>query len=359
MDNQIPNLQKILADLERSQSRLEQILSEQRDLSPTPLKTPTNDSGKSILFYRDFRRFSGGHLKVWDYFNHVLRSPNYTPYIYFYSAPTVWDSSNPWSKTDSSLILSQPLDHPDLIFLDGMDWQQLHPSERENSAIPILNLIQHIRHADPNNARYSFLKYKAIRICVSEEVKTHLIESGCVNGPLFVIPNHLETASFPKAIIPENKKIDLLIAALKEPSMGLELKQQLENRGKQVQLLTHPLPRREYLNQINQAKITIFLPNSREGEGFYLPALEGMALRTLVICPDCIGNRSFCLPGYNCFRPEYKIEKILSAIDRALQLSQSQVKQILSNAQQTVSEHSLFREQKAFLDILENIGQLW
>jgi glycosyltransferase involved in cell wall biosynthesis len=52
------------------------------------------------------------------------------------------------------------------------------------------------------------------------------------------------------------------------------------------------------LNWINQAKITVFLPY-RDIEGFYMPALEGMALGTLVVCPDCIGNRSFCLPGYN------------------------------------------------------------
>jgi len=52
----------------------------------------------------------------------------------------------------------------------------------------------------------------------------------------------------------------------------------------------------------------VFLPNQKEGEGFYLPALEGMAVGTLVIFPDCIGNRSFCLSGYNCFRPDYTTE---------------------------------------------------
>ena len=36
--------------------------------------------------------------------------------------------------------------------------------------------------------------------------------------------------------------------------------------------------------------MTLFLPNQREG--VYIPGLEGMALGTLVVCPDCVGNRS-------------------------------------------------------------------
>jgi glycosyltransferase involved in cell wall biosynthesis len=98
------------------------------------------------------------------------------------------------------------------------------------------------------------------------------------------------------------------IAALKEPEVGQELKQKLETIGQKVELLTTQLSRKDYLEQLNRATITVFLPNQKEGEGFYLPALEGMAVGTLVIFPDCIGNRSFCLSGYNCFRPDYTTE---------------------------------------------------
>ena len=54
-----------------------------------------------------------------------------------------------------------------------------------------------------------------------------------------------------------------------------------------------------------------------EGEGFYLPALEAMALGSLVICPDCIGNRSFCLPGRNCFRPNYDLNSVIDSVQSA------------------------------------------
>src|SRR6185503_10470601 len=49
-----------------------------------------------VLFYRDFKRFTGGDLKVWDYFNHVRSSPNHTAQVRF-SADSVWDETNPWN----------------------------------------------------------------------------------------------------------------------------------------------------------------------------------------------------------------------------------------------------------------------
>ena len=41
----------------------------------------------------------------------------------------------------------------------------------------------------PKNPLYTFLKHRAIRICVSQEVGQMLWASGQVEGPLFVIPN--------------------------------------------------------------------------------------------------------------------------------------------------------------------------
>ena len=38
---------------------------------------------KEVLFFRDFKKFQGGHLKVWDYFNHVRSSPDHVPRVRF------------------------------------------------------------------------------------------------------------------------------------------------------------------------------------------------------------------------------------------------------------------------------------
>jgi glycosyltransferase involved in cell wall biosynthesis len=363
MNSEFSQLQKIQSQLNTCLFRLQSTLTEQnKNANTLSLMAQTKlacSSDYSILFYRDFGGFSGGHLKVWDYFNHTLASPNYLPYIYFYSDSTCWDHSNPWITVDSRLILSQPLSAPDVIFIDGLDWLHLDQSFLQNSSIPIINLIQGMRHCQPNNPRYQFLKYKAIRICVSPEVEEALKETNQVNGPIFCIPNGIDTQLLPQPLKFIEKKDKILISAQKQPQLGVQLKQLLELQGNSVNLLITPKSRAEYLNQINQAKIAIFLPNRQENEGFYLPALEAMALGTFVICPDCIGNRSFCLPSYNCFRPNYTLEEIINAVNIAQSLSQLQLNQMLNNAKKIVKKHSLNDERQAFMKIIDQIQDLW
>ena len=90
------------------------------------------------------------------------------------------------------------------------------------------------------------------------------------------------------------------------------------------------------------------MPKKKEGEGFYLPALQAMALGSIVICRDCIGNRSFCLPGHNCICPKYNTEALLSAFESALELTSTPDSQMLANTKQTVAKYSLFKERQAF-----------
>lgn len=356
-------LQKIESDLKNSEIWLNQIDNEikQKDFNSTEnsnLESTSPENRKSILFFREYLAFQGGHLKVWEYFNHIIYSSNYYPYIYF-SKNSIWDNSNPWLNINPKMILTEPLTQPDILFLEGMDWNFLSPQKRDNSSIPILNLIQHIRHGFQGNPRYEFLKHKAIRICVSEQVKEYLAKSGQVNGPIFVIPCGL--AELDRLIISEEKtkNIPILIAGFKNPQLGKRLKEILVAQGNQVVLLTKKIDRNEYLEQVKRAKITIFLPNDQEGEGFYLPALEGMALETMVICPDCIGNRNFCIDRYNCFRPDYNLDSIINSIDFALKCPQSILQSMINNAILTTNKYTLKKERELFLEILTNINSLW
>jgi glycosyltransferase involved in cell wall biosynthesis len=105
---------------------------------------------------------------------------------------------------------------------------------------------------------------------------------------------------------------------------------------------------------ISRAFATIFLPTEREG--FYLPALEGMALGTLVICPDCVGNRGFCLHNENSLMPSYDLNSILSACLNALELlSKGTSLKITNAAYRKFQYHSLKRERDEFLRILNDI----
>jgi len=51
---------------------------------------------KTVLFHRDYAGFTGGHLKVWDYYQHVLMSDVFKPEIFF-TSESVW-LNNPWSE---------------------------------------------------------------------------------------------------------------------------------------------------------------------------------------------------------------------------------------------------------------------
>jgi glycosyltransferase involved in cell wall biosynthesis len=310
---------------------------------------------QTILFFRTFRRFRGGHQKVWDYFNHVLASPVFTPKVVF-SPESNWDGTNPWWNARDYIVDSWRSVHPDVFFVGGRNWLMLDRHPDAGNKIPVVNLVQHVRHANENTPHYQFLNRKAIRICVSEEVAQAIRGTGRTKGPLIVIPNGVDLGSLP-TLNGAKRDIDVLIVALKQPKLGGKLGRRLERPGRCIDVLSERLPRLEFLGRIQQAQTTVFLPN--ETEGFYLPALEGMALGTLVVCPDCIGNRSFCLPGHNSFRPKYAFEEVVRAAESALALPPDQAQQIRANARQTAEAHSLFRERQAFLDVLHNIDQLW
>ena len=124
---------------------------------------------KTVFFYRDYRCFSGGHLALWRYYNHVDSASGYRAQILF-SPETVWDESNPWKTVRAQALKSRSDCRPDMLLLAGTDWELLESAERLAPAVPVVNRIASVLHADPANARYHFLHYPAIRICDSREV---------------------------------------------------------------------------------------------------------------------------------------------------------------------------------------------
>jgi hypothetical protein len=317
--------------------------------------TPGTAGKKLVLFHRDFRAFTGGHLKVWDYFNHVLSTETHDALIAF-SAATIWDSTNPWLKAKSRVVPWKP-EKADILFLAGNDWRELPESERSHLPRPIINLIQHPRHTEPESELRSFLKNRAVRICVSEEVTEAIIATGEVNGPVFTIPNGIDLSAVPKGRPWNQRPTNALICGLKAKDLATQLHTALTNQNWKIERQIEWMPRDQFLRQMGNARVTIFLP--RPSEGFYLPALEGMACGTIVACPDCVGNRGFCHDKMNCFRPDYEFNQILAAGREALEQSEVARERMLENANGTVRKHSLEGERKKFLEILEQIDELW
>ncbi len=310
---------------------------------------------RTVLFHRDYRRFHGGHLKVFDYFNHVLASDAFTAQIAF-GPRTKWDESNPWLGYESYFAPDWRSAPADLFFVGGRGWEMLDEHPAASPDTPVLNLVAGIRHADPNSNRFEFLGRKAIRICASEAVADAIRSTGLVKGPVIAIPNGIDLDALRDVpAVPGEARV--LVAAMKNPDLGSQLATALEDKGHEVELRAERLPRAEYLDRVRSSQVAVFLP--LEEEGFYLPPLEAMALGTLVVCPDCVGNRSFCRQDETCLVPEYTVPGLLAATEAALALSPPEAARLLSGARRAADDHSLAAERRAFLDLLDRVDELW
>lgn len=307
---------------------------------------------RTVLFHRKYRRFHGGHLKVWHYFNHVLATPGYDARVLF-DANSAWDDSNPWIGARDRVLESLDGFMPDVLFVAGRDWQRLEGLGLLDGGIPIVNLIQHVRHADEWSIQSQYLKRRAIRICVSPEVEEAVVAAGS-DGPTVVIPNGVDIPEI--AAGAEERPVDLLIAGLKQPVLAGRIAEELTSPDLSIAVLTDHVDQSAFFEAMRRARATLFLPN--EEEGFYLPAIEGMALGTVVVCPDCVGNRSFCLPGVNAFRPEYRLEGVIEQARAALALPEGERWRLLDNAREMASRHSLAAEREAFGSVLRDLERL-
>jgi len=132
----------------------------------------------------------------------------------------------------------------------------------------------------------------------------------------------------------------------------------LEKLGIKHELHIKYQPRSVFLEKLNRSKIAVFLPMA-EGEGFFMPALEAMSLGILVVCPDSVGNRSFCLDGVTCLMPGYSVEQIVQATIQATTMTEMEANGIKSEGLKMVEKHGILEERRAFLDILDNLEQIW
>lgn len=299
---------------------------------------------KSVLFHRQYLAYSGGHGKVWDYFNHIRKSGLYEPRIFF-THDSVFDQTNPWLHSKECIISEWNPEKADLLFLAGMDWQAIPPELDKRT--PVINLIQGVRHADPQLPLYSFLKRPAIRICVSQPIADAILATGQVQGPIYVIPNGLQ---LPKHIVQHiGKDEKIFISAMKDVPAGIRIAEQAGRLGYTVDLLTQPVSKIDFLKKIKTARIAVLLPLSVEG--FYLPGLEAMALGTPVIMPDCVGNREYALHKENCLiAPPEDIISAIRYFDEPGELHRIQKAGL-----ETAKNYTLSSEYESFLRILNNV----
>jgi hypothetical protein len=307
-----------------------------------------------VLFYRRIKRFTGGHLIIWDYYNHVRSSPRYRASVRF-ARNTVWDEGNPWAPIRAEATASR-FARPDIRFLGGFDWTLLPPWRRGRPNVPVINLIQHVRHADPDNPLYRFLSLPAVRICVSQPVEDAIVATDRVRGQVFTIPASIDLALLPSGGDPATRPDDVVIIATKKPELGRELAERLDPRLK-VNLVDAQIPRPEFLAAIARARVAACLPNVTEG--FFLPSLEAMGMRTLVVCPDAVGNLPHCKPGATALVPDFTVEAMATATETAVAMPPADAEAMLDAAVEMTHAHDIGRERTAFLEILDRVPEIW
>lgn len=322
---------------------------------------------RRVWFYRywtaRYGGSNGGNLKVRDAFDAVDAEEGLEAMLCV-DPKTVWNSfpGNHWLNIRSRSYPRLDLRPGDVLFLSGKDWQCLTPMERENSPVPIVNIVQprHTRKHDPRNA---YLQHPAIRIAKSQEGLNRLRDHG-VNGPIKLIPDSIDLGLIPKGVA---KDIDVLIVGLKDPEMAKEVDGLLKDWATQYGLKVHlqlppKLPRREdFLLLLSRAKMAICipLPMSKGGEGFYLPPLEAMASETLVVTSLAIGNVNHCLGGYNCAIADNNPASFARTAQELYTSDYSFKKELLNNGLSTADKHKIEVERSSLIDLIKNAYSMW
>ena len=303
---------------------------------------------RRLLFHRDYQGYQGGHGKVRDYIRHAAAHPEWSPEVYL--TPGSIDDGNPFHDVATRAREWAP-ESAGALFLAGRDWRAW---PHDDDAIPVINLIQHVRHADPAEAAYAYLARRAIRVCVSQPVADAIQATGRVQGPVQVIDAALDLPAIPRPPMP-GKEPRVVVGAHKQSVLGAALAAALTEHGVETCLLDRPLPRPTYLAALAAADVAVLLPHTTEG--FYLPALEAMGLGCATVVPDCVGNRAYIEPGDNALVPPATLDALLAAVlaldDHALR------RRLQSGGQTTAARFTQARERAAFHAVLDDLPALW
>lgn len=313
----------------------------------TPIVDDMKDSRPRMLFVRNYKSFTGGHMKYCDYIKHVVVHGSFHPLLHV-TKDSNTEELNTLLPSEISLI-NLPC-HADAIFVAGMDWEVLDASGQNMDNVPIINLIQGTRHADPSLRLFEYLSRPAIRICVSQEVANAIMETKRVNGPVFVIENgtDLSTAD---TIEESRRNGKVFIGGLKDPVFAKSIASELGHQGIRYDLSSKRIPRADYLAQLANYDHAILLP--LPSEGFYLPALEAMALGVTVIMPDCVGARSFAVSEKSCLIAQRNLKPIIESVIRVINDTEL-TSRLRAGGHAVCRKFDIATERQKFLSILEN-----
>ena len=252
---------------------------------------------RRMLFVRDFQMYSGGHGKVFDWFRHVGSHPGWSSALWL-TPRSRRGVGNPWVDAGIEPLSGErcPVECFDALFLAGMDWEWVQPLPGQ----PVINLIQSLRHADALDPRFPYLRNPALRIAVSREIARLVTKVGCSPPQVEVVPAAIDVSALRAQALRARQVPGLpnaFVDGTKDVALGQAVANLLERNGVPCTCIVTPIPRHTYLGRLARATVAILLPAAREG--FYLPAMEAMAMGVPVVTCDAGGNREYLRPGVN------------------------------------------------------------
>lgn len=306
---------------------------------------------RSLLLRRDYHGYTGGHGKFRDYVAHVDAHPGWVAQLYM-DADSRRQAGNPFLDVPGLVDAWQPA-QADALLLGGMDWAAV--PDGVETRVPVINLVQHVRHAAADSPLRKFLGRRAIRICNSSRVAEALRATGEVNGPLRVIPSAVDTGML-ATLTATACMHDVFVDAVKQPVLGQAVAERLRARGLHVHLLLTRLPLPAYLQAMAAATIALPLPDPTEG--IYLPGLNAMAIGRALVQPDCVGSREYARDGENALVPPRTAEA-LAAATWQLHADLDLRERLATAGRSTSAQFDLALERQRVHAVLDQLEELW
>ncbi len=318
---------------------------------------------RTVWFHRDYRRLTGGEVKHAHYVGHVLRLPGFDARVAF-----TGDLADPGLAAEraglwpgEAVVGRWTPAAEDVLFVAGTDWRYAEAAGFGATDHPRVNLLQHVRHADPGTELWRYLANAAVRVCVSGEVADAVRASGRARGPVLAIPNGTELPpwdwSAPAAAAAWAARMrGIAVVGYKRADLAGALAARLGSAAPWT-ALTAFVERGTFLQVLRGSRVAVCLPRAREG--FYLPALEAMACGCVTVTLDCVGNRGFCRDGENCIVAPPDPDGLTDAVRRAVRMPEAERARLLAAAADTVAAHALDAERARFHAVLADVDALW
>lgn len=294
-----------------------------------------------MLFTRHYPGVLGGIMKVFDYVGHVRASGRFEPVLHL--RPGSLDP-RPFLPPDIRIV-ADPVG-ADAYFVAGLDWRVLDEAGIDTAERPVINLLQGFRHLDRRDALHAYFERRALRICVSEPLARAVLAEGRANGPVVAVPNGVDLDALAPFARASRERV--FIAGLKNAALAFDVAELL--RDADVDLCVERVSREVFLRRMAACAVTVALPFPFEG--FYLPALEAMALGSAVVLSYACGPASYCIDGKNALVVAGDAAAIAAAV-RLLLRDRKRRDALREAGLRTARQHSLFDERRAFLAALD------